>query len=110
MGNAIAAANFLDWMYLCEIATPIEDPQNFREAVFLFAYNFTSAANEEIRNTMLREWLADATYGHSRETNEDVIQAVAYGLRCPLEPLRQFAKENGIRLKRETAEASEAFE
>jgi hypothetical protein len=30
------------------------------------------------------------------------VAALAYAFRCPLEPLREFAKANGIRLKQRT--------
>ena len=100
MGNSGNAIDFIDWNYLCSIAELIERPRNLTEATRLFAYDFTSTPSEENQNTMLREWLERATYLQSPATTEEVVAALAYALRCPLEPLREFAKANGIRLKR----------
>lgn len=96
------AADVLNWDRLCEIAEYIEsqDMRTFADGMKFFAYGFTSTADVQAQNRMLQDLLEKATYGHSRESNEDVIERLAAWLRSPQELLREFAEQNGIRLKR----------
>src|SRR3990172_630229 len=95
------AVDVLNWDYLGEIGEIVEDRARDPEMAFKgFAYDFTSTASEEIRNQMLVEILRNATSGSSVEANEDFVAHLANRLKSDRSLLRQFAKENGIRLKR----------
>jgi hypothetical protein len=97
----IDAVDVLNWNYLAEIGELVTDRATNPEMAFKgFAYAFTSTANEEIRNQMLVDILRNATYGTSVETNEEFIAHLANRFKSDRSLLRQFAKENGIRLER----------
>ena len=100
-GN-IAAVDIFDWRYLVQIGVHLEQEEieNLDQAVQVFAYAFTSLDQTEDQNRLLAEWLQDATYLQSPETAEEIMLALAERTRGNLDLLRQFAKQNGVRLKR----------
>ena len=59
-----------------------------------------STAEEDERDTLLADVMRDATSYQSTDTAEKVIERLATALRSDHQKLRQFAKENGVRLKR----------
>jgi hypothetical protein len=98
----LRASDVLDWDHLTKIAdNTIENANRLADALAVFAYNFTSIGDEDSRDQMLIDLLQDATAGQSTDTAEKIIKAAALGFKADLEALRRFAKENGIRLKRD---------
>ena len=97
------AVDVLNWDYLCEIAN--EHPEvvfttDIRRALERFAYDFTQAASAEDQNEILSQLLERATFGHSPETNEQTVERFADLLCTDRSLLREFAKQEGIRLTR----------
>jgi len=99
--KTLDAVDVLNWEYLARIGEIVPDRASDPEMAFRgFAYDFTSTASEEIRNQMLVEILKNATFRTSVEANEEFVAHLANRFRSDQALLRQFAKENGIRLKR----------
>lgn len=98
----IRACDVLNWDVLAQIADNTRDQpaKTLIEGLAIFAYDFTSTADEDRRDTMLCEVLRNATDGQSPETAELIIERMATALKTECEKLREFAKENGVRLKR----------
>ena len=98
----IDAADIFDWDRLCEMAAYMElrEVRTFMDAVRMFAYTFTSTHRVDDQNTLLADWIRNATHLQSRETAEEVLAALAEQAHGDLELLREFAKQNGVRLKR----------
>lgn len=98
----IDAADIFDWDYLCQIAAYAElyEVRTFIDAVRLFAYAFTSTGRADDQNALLADWIRNATHLQSRETAEAVLAALAGQAHGDLDLLREFAKQNGVRLKR----------
>lgn len=97
------AVSVLNWDHLCKIAEPLDDDlkaYTSEQAQKAFAYGFISTADDEIRNSMLVSILKNACTGMSAETNEEFVARLTTLFQCDLQLLRQFAKENGIKLKR----------
>src|SRR5271157_719644 len=78
----------------------IEHPRNWAKGTRLFAYDFASTADVEKQNRMLFDLLRNATARQSADSAEDVISALASSLNSDKELLREFARQNGIRLRR----------
>lgn len=103
--NAIDVVN---WDYLVSISEYF-DPQEVQknpsvdDGIKTFAYEFTSTADEEIRNRKLTDVLRNATAVSSVESSERVIKVFAYLLRCDETMLLEFAKQCGIKLPRKTS-------
>jgi hypothetical protein len=96
----VRASDALNWEYLVEIAAQSdEDAKSLSEGLAAFAYNFTSTADEDSRDAFLTELLSNATAYQSTDTAEKIVDALAKGLRSDRQKLRQFGKENGVRLK-----------
>src|SRR5712692_1017844 len=95
-----AAADVLNWDYMCEIGENFEKITDFNSAVKQFAWNFTSTASVQEQNEMLESMLKRATFGHSNQANEDVIESLSVALKTDLEKLRSYAKACGVRLER----------
>ena len=94
------ASDVLNWDYLVKIGAKLERPiKTLSDVLIDFAYNFTSAKSEDIRNQMLAAWLHDVTDNTSRENAEEVIKTLSVYLRTDHELLRKFAKQQGVRLK-----------
>jgi hypothetical protein len=96
------ALNVLNWDYLCEIAN--EHPElvfttDIHRALERFAYDFTRADSIEDQNEILAQLLENATFGHGAETNEGTVRCFAELLCTERKLLREFAKQEGIRLK-----------
>jgi hypothetical protein len=97
----LRACEVLNWDYLVEISGRPEGRTNdLAKALAGFAYDFTSVADEKIRDQMLIDFLKNGTDNVSRDSAEEFVKGVADRLRSDRELLRTFAKENGIRLKR----------
>src|SRR5579859_899334 len=98
----IDAADIFDWDRLCEMAAYMElnEVRTFMDAVRMFAYAFTSTARVDDQNTLLADWIRNATHLQSRETAEAVLAALAEQAYGDLDLLRDFAKQNGVRLRR----------
>ena len=95
------AIDVINWEYFVEIAEKSEGrASNITEAVKGFAYDFTSTADEEVRNEMLLDILKNGTRTGSVYSCEDFITNTASILRCDRGLLRRFGKERGIRLRR----------
>jgi hypothetical protein len=93
------ACDVLNWDYLVEIAVKAEQPaKSLFEALTGFAYDFTSTADEGVRNQMLLDFLHNATDNTSRESATEVIKCLAKQLRSDEKLLKKFAKQSGIRL------------
>ncbi len=102
MEEKVDAVDIFDWDYLVQIGVKLELSQvrGFRDAVRLFAYDFTSLARTENQNQILADWLQRATYLQSAETAEEVLACLAAETRADLDRLRRFARQNGVRLRR----------
>jgi hypothetical protein len=99
--DKIHAVDTLDWDHLTKIADhSIERATTLSEGLAIFAYDFTSTADEEHRNEMLGEFMRNATAGQSKDTVEMIVERLATALRTDHQKLRQFGKQNGVRLKR----------
>lgn len=98
--NALDAIDVLDWDHMCKIAEFVQHPLNWHDGAKRFAYRFISCGNVKTQNTMLADLLINATYKQSKETVEDVINAVCDSLGADREKLREFAKQIGIKPKR----------
>lgn len=99
--DKLRACDVLNWDYLVKISAPSQgDSSDLSQGWAVFAYDFTSTADESERDTLLANLMKDATANQSKGTAEIVIEALARALRSDLQKLRQFGKENGVRLKR----------
>ncbi len=63
-----------------------------------FAYDFTSTADENVRDQLLSDLIQNGTYKQSKETAEEVINVLASDLQSDRKALRKFAKQIGVRL------------
>src|SRR5271169_6742005 len=100
MKDKLRASDVLNWEYLVRIAEPPQgDADTLSEGLAGFAYNFTSTADEDSRDTLLTELMNNATAHQSKDTTEKILKLLAGGLRTDHEKLRQFAKDIGIALK-----------
>ena len=99
--DKLRACDVLNWDYLAKIeARPEGDSRDLRQGFATFAYDFRSTSDEDARDTLLADVLRNATAGQSKETAEAVVARLATALQSDHQKLRQFAKENGVRLKR----------
>jgi hypothetical protein len=97
----LRASDVLNWDYLARIADGSqEDAEVLSEGLAIFAYDFTSTADEDRRDAMLAELMKNATAHQSKDTAEKIVERLASGLQSDPQRLRQFGKENGVRLKR----------
>ena len=97
------ACDVLNWEYLVEIG---EKPEGGIQNIFVralreFAYDFTSTADEDVRDQLLVGVLKRATDHESRESAEELMKIIAMHLHSDRNALRKFAKENGVRLTRD---------
>jgi hypothetical protein len=93
------ASEVLNWDYLVEIAEKAQGKRKTLDAVLKdFAYDFTSTADEDRRDEMLKNILKNATENTSRMAAEEFIKNAAIRFHCERKLLREFAKEAGIRL------------
>lgn len=93
------ACDVLNWDYLVAIAEKAEGQRKTLDAVLKdFAYDFTSTADEDVRDEMLRNILKNATDNTSRKAAEEFIKNAANRFQCDHKLLREFAKEAGVRL------------
>jgi hypothetical protein len=101
--HKIRSADVLNWDYLCEISQyvdPSEAARNLQDALAVFAYAFTSTADPDVQDRLLRDLLVRATFAHSADSAEEIVRLLARRTRSDLRLLRQFARQCGIRLKR----------
>ena len=97
--NPLRACDVLNWGYLVEISEkPDKTTRDRKQAFRGFAYAFTSTADENIRDQMLMEFIRNGTDNQSRKSSEDFLRVLAEEFRSDRNTLRQFAKENGVRL------------
>lgn len=96
----LIASEILNWEYLVKIAARFDDTIDLPAALADFAYNFTSSANDDVRNEMLTGLMKNGTDNQSKESAENLVRYVAQWLQTDHVKLRAFAKENGVRLKR----------
>ena len=98
----INAADIFDWDHLVQIGTYLErnEIRTLEDAIRVFAYAFTSLANVADQDRLLAGWIQRATYLQSRDTPEEILAALADHTHGRLKLLREFAKQNGVRLKR----------
>jgi hypothetical protein len=95
----LRASDVLNWDHLVRIAAKPEGRTDTSEkAIAGFAYDFTSTADESVRDQILSDLIQNGTYKQSRETAEEVIKALAGRLQSDRRELRKFAKQIGIRL------------
>ena len=96
----LRAVDVLNWDYLVAISEKAEGRiKNLKQAIAGFAYDFTSTANDDIRDQMLLDFLKNGTANVSRKSAEDFVRTLAHHLQSDYELLRKYAKENGIRLQ-----------
>ena len=101
MNDRLHAVEILDWDYLCKVGERVEPIRNINDAVKSFAYNFTGTESVELQDRMLSDWLVNATYNQSAESSEEVVAVLAYHLQSDRNMLRAFARQAGVRLKRD---------
>lgn len=94
------AVDVLNWDHMRQIGEDVPGIVDFASAMKQFAWDFTSTANTVEQNEMLESLLKCATFGHSNQANEDVIECISSFLKTDLEGLRTFAKARGVRLER----------
>jgi hypothetical protein len=96
----LRASEVLNWDYLVKISERSDVKiRNATKAIAAFAYDFTSTADEDRRDRMLADLLKNGTANVSRESAEDYIRFLARYLESEPNLVREFAKENGVRLK-----------
>jgi hypothetical protein len=98
MADKLNATDVLDVEYLRQIARAHDvawttDP---RTALEIFAYQFTEAPNGEEQNRILKELLVKMTFGHSKETNKEVLRYLAGKFNTHAHLMAEFAKQEGI--------------
>jgi hypothetical protein len=99
--NKLRASDVLNWDYLVKIANRSQEDAKFLdEGLATFAYNFTSTADDDNRNALPTDLMHNATDQQSKDTAEKIVELLAFRLQTDLQKLRQFGKENGVRLKR----------
>jgi hypothetical protein len=99
----IRACDALNWEYLVQIAAELDEenpPKTLKEGLAILAFGLTQTADEDVRDSQLSEFLHTATDHTSTDATEAVLDTLAKHLRCDLKALREFAKQNGIKLKR----------
>jgi hypothetical protein len=95
----LRACDVLNWDFLVKISAPSAgDSTELRQGWAVFAYDFTSTAEESERDMLLANLMKDATANQSKDTTKKVLEALATALRSDLQKIRQFGKENGVRL------------
>jgi hypothetical protein len=93
------ACDVLNWDYLVEIAEKAQGQRKTLDAGLKdFAYDFTSTADEDVRDEMLKNILKNGTDNTSRTAAEEFIKNAAIRFRCERKLLREFAREAGVRL------------
>ncbi len=98
MADKLNAADVLNMEYLRTIAREHDlayttDP---RTALRLFAYDLIEAADVEDQNEILGQLLTRMTFGHSKETNREVLQYLAAKFHTDVRLIVEFAKQEGI--------------
>jgi hypothetical protein len=98
------ACDVLNWKYLLELSgkhDPVmQKKSTLADGLAKLAYDLTQTGNEQIRTKQLSEFLHNLTDNTSVDAAEELLKCLAGLLRCDLGKLRQFSKENGVRLKR----------
>jgi hypothetical protein len=98
MADKLNAADVLDMEHLRTIAREHDlayttDP---RTALQLFAFDVVQAADVEDQNEILGQLLARMTFGHSKETNREVLRYLADKFHTDARLITEFAKQEGI--------------
>jgi len=70
------------------------------DIISVFAYAITQTGDEDERDKILSDILLKSTYGSRPENNEKFLKLLADRTKSPIEPLRNFAKQCGVQLKR----------
>jgi hypothetical protein len=97
--NKLRACDVLNWEHLAKISEKCEHrPKDITEAIRHFAYEFTSTADEDIRDQKLLDFLKNGTDNQSRGTAEAYVASLSQHLKSDYAKVRAFAKENGVRL------------
>ena len=96
----LRACDVLNSDYLVKIAASAQgDSADLSQGWAVFAYDFTSTADEDERDTLLADVMKNATASQSKDMAEEVVARLAVvALRSDHQKLRQFGKENGVRL------------
>lgn len=100
--NKQRACDVLNWDCLVELSQ-YSDPAATRdttEIIGVFAYTITKTGDEDERDRILTNLLRNSTYGSRPDDNEIFLLFLAGRTKSELEPLRKFAKQVGVRLKR----------
>lgn len=101
--DKLRACDVLAWDQLVVLSRYV-DPNLAKESttdiIAVFAYTITQTGNEDERDKILTDILLKATYGSRPENNEKFLQLLADRTKSPLGPLRQFARQCGVQLKR----------
>lgn len=101
--NKLRACDVLNWDRLVELSRytdPALAKEKTTDIIEVFAYTITRTGNEDERDRILRSILLNSTYGSRPENNEAFLRLLADRTESPLEPLRKFAKQCGVQLKR----------
>jgi hypothetical protein len=98
MADKLNAADVLDIEYLRTIAREHDlayttDP---RTALQVFAHDVVEAADLEDQNEILAQLLARMTFGHSKETNREVLLYLADKFHTDVRLIVEFAKQEGV--------------
>ena len=62
----------------------------------IFAYDIVEAMDAEDQNEILRQLLARMTFGHSKETNMEVLRYLAGKFKTHVRLLVEFARQEGM--------------
>jgi hypothetical protein len=103
INRRLDACDVLPWEYLVELSARYDPDiarQTLPDALAKLAYDLTQSGSEEIRTQQLKEFLHALTANTSTDSTEEMLECIAHHLRCDLKKVRQFARENGIKLKR----------
>ena len=97
------ACDVLNWEYLVQVSAeynPDVVNPTILDALAKLAYELTQSGDEAIRNQQFSEFLHRLTDNTSTDSTETALKLAAARLHCDLKMVRQFAKENGIKLKK----------
>jgi hypothetical protein len=103
VADKLRACDVLNWEQLCAMSQYIDPALAQERTTDIFAvlaYTITSTGDEDKRDQILTSILLNSTYGSRPESNEAFLKLVADRTKSELEPLREFAKQCGVKLKR----------
>lgn len=103
MAQKLNAIDVLNWEYLCRVAdahSELAYTTDIQRAIEKFAFAFTQATDVDDQNEVLTQLLEDATFGNSAAANDEVLDWFAEFLCTDRRLLREFARQQGIRISK----------